>query len=143
MTPTLKNLGWTEHFATQIGPEEDRYLPGRVAFESRGIYHVLSEAGSLLCELKGILRKGVKDRSVYPVVGDWVLMEAPNAKPGQSLEKNGNDPHDTMQGCFGNFHFHHLCYIDTYRNDYKLGTTIWCIVSCFPYLYTSESAERL
>lgn len=86
MTPTLENLGWTGHFAAQVGPEEDRYLPGRVAFESRGIYHVLSEAGSLLCELKGILRKGVKDRSVYPVVGDWVLMEAPNAKPGQSLE---------------------------------------------------------
>ena len=84
--PTLQNLGWSPLFDAQVADDERSLLPGRVAFESRGIYHVLSEAGNLLCELKGILRKGVKDRSVYPVVGDWVLVEAPNAKPGQSLE---------------------------------------------------------
>ena len=86
MTPTLENLGWSDAFAAQVAAEERDLLPGRVAFESRGIYHVLTAAGNLLCELKGILRKGVKDRSVYPVVGDWVLVEAPNALPGKSLE---------------------------------------------------------
>jgi ribosome biogenesis GTPase len=83
MKPTLSSLGFDAHFSRQLKPNESALLPGRVAFETRGIYHVLLDGGAtLLCELRGILRKGVRDRSAYPVVGDWVLCERQNERRG-------------------------------------------------------------
>lgn len=83
MTPTLVSLGFSSYFADQIREDERALQAGRVAFETRGIYHVLLDGGHTMhCELKGILRKGVTDKRAYPVVGDWVLVERQNATRG-------------------------------------------------------------
>jgi len=80
---SLASLGFDAGFAAQVKPEEAALVPGRIAFETRGIYHVLLDGGAtLLCELRGILRKGVVDRNAYPVVGDWVLTERQNDRRG-------------------------------------------------------------
>lgn len=80
---SLASLGFDAGFAAQVRPDETAYLPGRVAFETRGIYHVTLDGGAnLLCELRGILRKGASDRGAYPVVGDWVLTERQDGRRG-------------------------------------------------------------
>jgi ribosome biogenesis GTPase len=80
---SLASLGFDESFAAQVFPHESALIPGRIAFETRGIYHVMLDGGgTVLCELRGILRKGVTDRNAYPVVGDWVLTERQNERRG-------------------------------------------------------------
>ncbi len=80
---TLAQLGWTPDRDAQVSAEERKLVLGRAAFESRGIYHVLADGEKTwIAELKGLLRKGVKDRSEYPVVGDWVLLEPRDDRHG-------------------------------------------------------------
>jgi ribosome biogenesis GTPase len=85
---TLRSLGFDAFFQDAIAPEERALLPGRIAFESRGIYHVLLDEGMQLnAELMGILRKGVRDRNEYPAVGDWVLVERVDDRRGRILRR--------------------------------------------------------
>lgn len=85
---TLKSLGFDGFFQDSIQADEAALLPGRVAFESRGIYHVLLDGGRQLnAELMGILRKGVRDRNDYPAVGDWVLVERVDDRRGRILRR--------------------------------------------------------
>jgi ribosome biogenesis GTPase len=80
---SLESLGWNAAWAAKIRPEESGLVIGRAAFESRGIYHVLSaDNKTWMAELKGILRKGALARDDYPIVGDWVLMEPQDSKRG-------------------------------------------------------------
>jgi ribosome biogenesis GTPase len=78
VSQALLDLGWGPFFAAQVGDKQQdkKLVPGRAAFESRGIYHVMTEQGQLTCELRGVLRKGGRDHVEYPVVGDWVLYES-------------------------------------------------------------------
>jgi ribosome biogenesis GTPase len=83
MTPTIASLGFNETFAAQVRPDEKGFTVGRVSFETRGIYHVLLDGGQTMhCELRGLMRKGVRDHHAYPVVGDWVLIDKQNEKRG-------------------------------------------------------------
>jgi ribosome biogenesis GTPase len=85
---TLRSLGYDPFFADAIQPEDAALLPGRVAFESRGIYHILLDEGMQLnAELQGILRKGVRDRNEYPAVGDWVLVERVDDRRGRIVRR--------------------------------------------------------
>ncbi|MEO6323361.1 MAG: ribosome small subunit-dependent GTPase A [Thermoanaerobaculia bacterium] len=51
-------------------------MPGRVIAESREIYHVVTEAGELVCEPTGRLRHLAQTSSDLPGVGDWVALQA-------------------------------------------------------------------
>lgn len=85
---TLSSLGFDAFFSDAIREDEQALLPGRVAFESRGIYHVLLDGGlQVYGELMGILRKGVRDRNDYPAVGDWVLVERLDDRRGRILRR--------------------------------------------------------
>lgn len=85
---SLASLGFDAFFANSITEAERALLPGRVAFESRGIYHVLLDGGAQVnAELMGILRKGVRDRNDYPAVGDWVLVERVDDRRGRILRR--------------------------------------------------------
>lgn len=64
---SLADLGWTTHFADQIGPEDAGLTPARLALLHRGRMDVLTEAGSaeLICP---------PNMAVSTLaVGDWVL----------------------------------------------------------------------
>jgi ribosome biogenesis GTPase len=79
----LAALGWNAAWAAKVRPEESALVIGRAAFESRGIYHVLTAEGKTwMAELKGILRKGAGAKAEFPIVGDWVLVEPQDSRRG-------------------------------------------------------------
>ena len=83
MKQDLKALGWNDAWAAKVRPDESGCVIGRIAFESRGIYHVLGAAGKTwMAELKGILRKGLGAKAAFPIVGDWVLVETQDDRRG-------------------------------------------------------------
>lgn len=77
MKGILASIGFDAYFEEQILEHERGLMVGRAAFGSRGMYQVLLDhGGTVNAELKGILRKGGRDKPAdYPVVGDWLLME--------------------------------------------------------------------
>ncbi len=72
----LQSIGWDISFQSQIQENERALRPGRVIFESRGIYSVmLSSQETCFAEPRGAMRKHAHGRADYPVVGDWVLLQ--------------------------------------------------------------------
>ena len=72
---TLVELGWDKVFQQQF----DRVnvsgsLPGRVVFEQRALYQVLTEKGQLQAEISGKFRNQVEVNARFPAVGDWVVV---------------------------------------------------------------------
>jgi ribosome biogenesis GTPase / thiamine phosphate phosphatase len=75
---TLDDLGWTARFAEAFEPFRSRGLsPARVSLEHTHIYRVLSSDGERLARVAGRLRHDATGRADFPVVGDWVAIEAP------------------------------------------------------------------
>jgi ribosome biogenesis GTPase len=75
----LKKLGWTEKRETEFRElKAKNYLPGRVAFETKNIYKVLTEKGELRAELSGRLWYDMQEtfttKGDLPAVGDWVAV---------------------------------------------------------------------
>lgn len=71
----LESLGWNNYFETQYEPFKSHGLTiGRVIKESRHIYQVYTEEGSIQAEISGSFHYTAIEKSDYPTVGDWVLM---------------------------------------------------------------------
>ena len=80
MAVKLESLGWSSFFAEgrKAIPHEG-LEPARVVREGRDRCHVVGETGELLATISGRLRHRAKVRSDFPAVGDWVLIQPPNA----------------------------------------------------------------
>jgi ribosome biogenesis GTPase len=71
----LHVLGWNSELAEAFRPHEERSVPGRIAVEHRGMYAVYTDAGEMWAEIAGKMRHDAGDRSDFPAVGDWVVLQ--------------------------------------------------------------------
>lgn len=71
----LKDLGWSEVFATQIETGSEDLIPARIAEENRELYRIFCAQGEFLAELSGKLRHATTSRADLPAVGDWILAQ--------------------------------------------------------------------
>ena len=71
----LKELGWSDFFATRTEEGSDDLVPARVAEENRELYRIFCQQGEFLAELSGKLRHATRSHADLPAVGDWVLAQ--------------------------------------------------------------------
>lgn len=80
MVVKLESLGWGAFFADALsGYPSEGLARARVVREGRDLYHVVGETGELLAALSGRLRHNAKSLAERPAVGDWVLIQPPEA----------------------------------------------------------------
>ena len=72
----LESWGWSAEWRACI-PEasESGWFPGRIVFESRGMYRVISERGENWSVADGALRRSFTEKMEFVTVGDWVLVD--------------------------------------------------------------------
>ncbi|MFC1887444.1 ribosome small subunit-dependent GTPase A [Candidatus Cloacimonadota bacterium] len=75
----LKKLGWNENREEEFREFKQReFIPGRVAFETKNIYKVITEKGELKAELSGRMWYDIQEadstKGDLPTVGDWVAV---------------------------------------------------------------------
>jgi ribosome biogenesis GTPase / thiamine phosphate phosphatase len=58
---------------------------GRVLFQSKGLYKLISEAGELYAVISGKMRYEAVVASDYPAVGDFVLLDRNNSENGYGI----------------------------------------------------------
>lgn len=72
----LTELGWDDffhHYFPNEAPAD--CVPARVSQESRGLYRVQAEKGEFLAQVSGQVRFHSTQRSDFPAVGDWTVIE--------------------------------------------------------------------
>jgi ribosome biogenesis GTPase len=75
----LHEWGWNSFFSQHLRSDDSR-KPARVIEQQRSAYHVVCEAGELLSEVSGRLRRAAQMHAgAMPVVGDWVFVDIPAA----------------------------------------------------------------
>lgn len=80
MAIKLESLGWSSFYAEEVkAVTHPGLVPARVVREGRDRCHVVGETGELLATISGRLRHRAQVRSDLPAVGDWVLIQPPNA----------------------------------------------------------------
>lgn len=70
----LTDLGWNPYFEQHY--YDHAGVPARVSEENRGCYRVLCEQGEFLAYVPGRIRFQAIDRSDFPAVGDWIVIES-------------------------------------------------------------------
>lgn len=74
----LEAIGWTPDRAEAFAPHAAAgHVPGRISLEHTHIYRVLTADGEVLARVAGRLRHEAANRSDFPAVGDWVVVEPP------------------------------------------------------------------
>ena len=72
-TQSLKLMGWTSHFQTQLqGFCSDDFIPARVVGVRKNAFRIQNGEREWLATLAGRLKH--RPNGSYPVTGDWVLM---------------------------------------------------------------------
>lgn len=72
----LEKLGWNEYFETQFQPYlKDAFQVGRISSEHKNRFQVYTEIGEIWATVSGKLRYSALERSDFPAVGDWVVLE--------------------------------------------------------------------
>ena len=75
---SLNDYGWSALFADSFEPYRDQGLsPGRVVFQTRGHYRLISDAGEIDALTTGRMRHQADESQDLPIVGDWVAIEPP------------------------------------------------------------------
>jgi ribosome biogenesis GTPase len=76
VTSRLQQYGWNDHFAASFDAAAAApRVPARIVLEHTHIYRVVAEAGEMLARVSGRLRHRAGERSDFPAVGDWVVLE--------------------------------------------------------------------
>jgi len=70
----LKNIGFNENRISEFRDYQAEYIPGRVISESRNLYRVVTDAGERPAILNDKFWFETQDKSLLPVVGDWVVL---------------------------------------------------------------------
>ncbi|HHY26113.1 MAG TPA: ribosome small subunit-dependent GTPase A [Desulfitobacterium dehalogenans] len=72
----LKELGWNDALSHRFHPYLERgFYPGRVSAEYRNRFKVWTELGEVWAVISGKMRYAALERSDFPAVGDWVVLE--------------------------------------------------------------------
>jgi ribosome biogenesis GTPase / thiamine phosphate phosphatase len=72
----LEQYGWNDRFAAAFAELAGRdRVPARVVLEHTHIYRVVTDVGETLARVSGRLRHRAEERSDFPAVGDWVVLE--------------------------------------------------------------------
>lgn len=71
------NLGWNNFFQSQIdsNPDFKSLIPARVIIENKNRYAVININGEYEAEISGKLMFSTDDISLFPKVGDWVMID--------------------------------------------------------------------
>ena len=73
----LESWGWSAEWQARIpAAAGSDWFPGRIVFESRGIYRVISERGEHWGVADGALRRNLQEKTESLTVGDWILADA-------------------------------------------------------------------
>ena len=84
----LVGYGWDDALEQDRGASSNpRLLPARIVAEHRDLFRAQTAAGEVAARISGRLRHHARHRSELPVVGDWVLLDAPD--PGASSAAGG------------------------------------------------------
>ena len=71
----LEFLGWNEFFLNSFRDFEDQnVIVGRVMFEHKRLYRIMTEFGELLGSLAGKIHFSARMRDDFPAIGDWVVL---------------------------------------------------------------------
>jgi ribosome biogenesis GTPase len=72
----LERYGWNDRLAAAFAEAGGLgRVPARVILEHTHIYRVATESGETLARVSGRLRHRAGERSDFPAVGDWVVLE--------------------------------------------------------------------
>jgi|SRR3954464_10524597 ribosome biogenesis GTPase len=80
----MKNLGLTEKLIQESKLYKDLFI-GRVSAQYKNVYKVIMENGEIAAEISGKLHYGVKERSEYPAVGDFVMVDRTENAQGNGI----------------------------------------------------------
>ncbi len=78
----IEQAGWSPVWQNAFDRHGDEFadaVAARVIREDYGAYKVITAAGERLAEVSGHFRHAVQTRSDFPAVGDWVVLQVPDA----------------------------------------------------------------
>ena len=83
--PGLAALGWTNHYASQITPDEfARTVPVRIMQVHRGLIHIAGDG--IDADISSHLDTAESEED-YPTVGDWLLIDRATHRPVRLLDR--------------------------------------------------------
>lgn len=71
----LYDLGWDDNLREEFQPYKNDFSAGRVCAEYKGMYKILTECGEVLGSISGKMNYSALERTDYPAVGDWVVID--------------------------------------------------------------------
>ena len=80
----MKNLGLTEELIQESTIYTNLFI-GRVSSQYKNLYKVLTENGEISGEISGKFHYRVKERSEYPAVGDFVMIDRTDDSLGNGM----------------------------------------------------------
>jgi ribosome biogenesis GTPase / thiamine phosphate phosphatase len=81
----LYTLGLKERFLMEFQKFNRDYYLGRVIVEQKGLYKVATEQGEVKAKVSGKLIFEGLERSDYPAVGDWVVLDRTTNNSGEAI----------------------------------------------------------
>lgn len=81
----LYDLGLNEELLKEVEEKYSDFYIGRVAFESKGLYKVMTEENTVVAKVLGKLIYNSNGRVDYPAVGDWVILDRDSDKSGEAI----------------------------------------------------------
>lgn len=85
ISDTLRTLGWSDFFASQLTDDEDMHRVGRVCSIHSILMNVWGEFGKIQMPLPGNWLGGKAEAK--PTVGDWLVLDANRQYPVRMLER--------------------------------------------------------
>jgi ribosome biogenesis GTPase len=80
----LYTLGLTELLEQESSLYAGLYV-ARVSVQHKHLYKVITENGEITAEISGKLAFSVQDKSGYPTVGDWVMVDRTQSNVGHAI----------------------------------------------------------
>lgn len=80
----MEQLGITQEQSDEAAGDKGLYI-GRVSSQSKGIYRVITESGEISAEVTGKIRFGARTLSMYPAVGDFVMVDRTSDEGGNAI----------------------------------------------------------
>jgi len=78
----LEQVGWSPAWQNAFARHEGEFagaVAARVIREDYGAYKVMTATGERLAEVSGNFRHSAQERRDFPAVGDWVVLQVPDA----------------------------------------------------------------
>lgn len=81
----LYNYGLKDKIIEELKSNYNNYYLGRVVVEQKGLYKVVTEKGEINSRISGKLNFEGHQRSNYPAVGDWVVLDREDYAAGEAI----------------------------------------------------------